>query len=69
MGERTRRPMKTTATEFQFADDAALVGSSRKDVESRITSASRAFGALCRPVFQDKGLTLKTKRIAWSIML
>ena len=131
MGERTRRPLKTTATELQFADDAALVCSSRegversaraldqvasewdltlslqktklmvtgtwseedlqpivirgdsievvpefrylgsivemhgevlKDVEDKI---SRAFGVLCRPVFQDKGLSLKTKKMVY----
>ena len=33
MGDRTRRPLKTTATELQFADDAALVGSSREEIE------------------------------------
>ena len=33
VGERTRRPLKTTATGIQFADDAALVGSSREEIE------------------------------------
>ena len=134
MGERTRRPLKTTVTELQFADDAALVSSSRegversarvldqvasewgltlslqktklmvtgtwseedlqpivirgdsievvpefrylgsivemhgevlKDVEDKIARASRAFGVLCRPVFQDKGLSLKTKKMVY----
>ena len=134
VGERTRRPLKTTVTELQFADDAALVGSSReeivrgartldkvasewgltlslsktkllvagtwseddlqpisiredsieavtefkylgsvveahgevlKDVEDKIARASRAFGALCRPVFQDSNLSLKTKRMVY----
>ena len=132
--ERTRQPLKTTATELQFADDAALVGSSReeiewaaqtldevasewgltlslpktkllvagvwsdndlqpisirgdtietvpefrylgsiveahgeilKEVENRIARASRAFGALCRPVFQDNKLSLETKRMVY----
>ena len=134
VGERTRRPLKTTVTELQFADDAAIVGSSReeieraartldevasewgltlslpktkllvsgvwneddlqpitirgdsievvpdfrylgsiveahgevlKDVEDRIARASRAFGALCRPVFQDRSLSLRTKRMVY----
>ena len=33
VGERTRRPLKTTVTELQFADDAAIVGSSREEIE------------------------------------
>ena len=134
VGDRTRWPLKTTATELQFADDAALVGSSReeieraaqtldevasewgltlslpktkllvagiwsdddlqpisirgdtietvpefrylgsiveahgeilKEVEDRIARASRAFGALCRPVFQDNKLSLETKRMVY----
>ena len=134
VGERTRRPVKATVTELQFADDAALVGSSReeieraaetldrvatewgltlslsktkllmtgkwneadiqpiivrgepieavsqfrylgsvveshgevlKDVEDRIAKASRAFGALCKPVFQDSSLSLRTKRMVY----
>ena len=137
MGERTRRPLKTTVTELQFADDAALVCSSRegversarvldqvasewgltlshqktkliiagtwseedlqpivirgdsievvfefrylrsivemhgevlKDAEDKIARDSRAFGVLCRPVIQDKCLSLKTKKmvVLWS---
>ena len=134
VGERTRRPLKITVTELQFADDAALVcslregvqrsartldqvasewgltlslqktkrmvvgtwseediqpiiirgdsievvpefsylgsivevhGEVQKDVEDKIARASRAFGVLCRPVFQDKGLSLKTKRMMY----
>ena len=34
-----------------------------KEVEDRIARASRAFGALCRPVFQDNQLSLETKRM------
>ena len=33
MGERTSWPLKTIATELQFADDVALVGSSREEIE------------------------------------
>ena len=134
VGERTSRPLKTIATELQFVDDAALVGSSReeieraaqtldevasewgltlslpktkllvagmwsdndlqpisirgdtiesvpefrylgsiveahgeilKEVEDRIARASRAFGALCRPVFHDNKLSLETKRMVY----
>ena len=35
------------------------------DVEDRVASASRAFGALCRPVFHDSGLSLRTKRMVY----
>ena len=30
---RTRKPLRTTATELQFADDAALMGTSREEIE------------------------------------
>ena len=30
------------------------------DADDKIAKASRAFGALCRPVFQDDSLSLKT---------
>ena len=36
------------------------------DVEARIAKASRAFGALRRPVFIDRNLTLETKRQIYS---
>ena len=36
-----------------------------KDVEDKIARASRAFGVLCRPVFQFNGLSLKTKRMVY----
>ena len=32
------------------------------DVEGRIIKASQTFGALKKPVFRDKNLTLNTKR-------
>ena len=137
VGERTRRPLKNTVTKLQFADDAALVCSSRKgversarvldqvapkrgltlslqktklmvagtwseedlqpivirgdsievvsefcylgsivemhgevpnDAEDKIARDSRPFGVLCRPVIQDKGLSMKTKKmvVLWS---
>ena len=134
VGERTRRPLKTTVTELQFADDAALVGISREEIEraarvldevtsewgltvslpktkllvvgasveedlqpisirdefievvsefrylaaiveacggvvndmaDRIARASRAFGALCKPVFKYGGLSLATNRMVY----
>lgn len=36
-----------------------------RDVEAMIARASKAFGALCRPVFQDNSLSLETKRIVY----
>ena len=138
VGERIRRPLMTTATELQFAEDAAFVGSSSeqieratqildevaakwaltvslpktklvvagkcneedmqpivirgapievisefkylgsvveaqgdtlKDVENRIARASSAFGALCRPVFQDNSLSMKTKRMVYRAVI
>ena len=36
-----------------------------KEVEDRIARASRAFGTLCRPVFQDNKLSLETKRMVY----
>ena len=36
-----------------------------KDVEDMIARASKAFGALCRPVFQDNSLSMETKRIVY----
>ena len=40
-------------------------GETMKDVEERITRASKAFGALCRPVFRDSTLSLVTKRMVY----
>ena len=39
-----------------------MYGEVLKDVEDNI---ARAFGVLCRPVFQDNGLSLKTKRVVY----
>lgn len=39
-----------------------------RDVE-RIARASNAFGALCRPGFQDSSLSLKTERIVYRAMV
>ena len=36
-----------------------------RDVEAMVARASKAFGALCRPVFQDNSLSLETKRIVY----
>ena len=35
------------------------------DVEDRVASASRAFGALCRSVLHDGGLSLRTNRMVY----
>ena len=40
-------------------------GGITKDVEDRIARASKAFGALRRPVFGDKDLSLRTKRLVY----
>ena len=40
-------------------------GDIRMEVEQRIAHASRAFGALRKPVFGDKDLSLKTKRLVY----
>ena len=40
-------------------------GETLKDVENRIARASSAFGALCRPVFQDNSLSMKTRRMVY----
>ena len=55
-----------TVSAFQYL--GAIVegsGSIKGDVESRIAKASRAFGALRRPVFGDKDLSLRTKRMVY----
>ncbi len=36
-----------------------------KDVEDKIARASRAFGALCKPVFRDNDLSMKTKTLVY----
>ena len=40
-------------------------GELAKDMEDKIARASRAFGALCRPVFRDDDLSNKTKRMVY----
>lgn len=44
-------------------------GNIMNDVESRIAKASRAFGLLKRPVFRDKDLSLKTKRLVYQAVV
>ena len=52
--------------EFSYLGSIVEVhGEVLKDVEDKIARASRAFGVLCRPVFQDKGLSLKTNRMVY----
>ena len=36
MGERTRRPLKVAVTEIQFADDVAVLGSTREEIERTV---------------------------------
>ena len=40
-----------------------------KDVEDKIACASRAFGTLCKPVFSDGDLSLKTKRMVYKAVV
>ena len=42
-------------------------GEIRMDVEDRVARASRAFGALCRPVFCNGSLSRKTKRMVYCV--
>ena len=51
VGERTWRPMKTTATNIKFADDATLVGSLREEIEktARVLVAMTSFRVCVRP--------------------
>ena len=44
-------------------------GNIMNDVENRIAKASRAFGSLKRPVFRDKDLSLKTKRLVYQAVV
>ena len=44
-------------------------GEVMKNEEDKIAKASRAFGALCRPVFQDGSLSLKTKWKVYHVMV
>ena len=44
-------------------------GNIKMEVEDRIGQASRAFGALHRPVFGDKDLSLKTKRLVYNAVV
>ena len=44
-------------------------GETTKDVEERIARASKAFGALCRPVFRDSTLSLVTKRMVYHVVV
>ena len=44
-------------------------GRSDTDVKRRIASASKAFGALRRPVFEDKNLSIGTKRLVYDVCM
>ena len=58
--------------EFRYLHVESVVevhGEVMKDVEDRVARESRAFGALCRPVFQDKKLSFKTKRMVYCAMV
>ena len=53
-------------SEFKYLD--SMLEAQRetlKGVENRIARASSAFDTLCRPVFQDSSLSMKTKRMVY----
>ena len=61
-----RRAPIEVISEFKYLGSVVEAqGETLKDVENRITRASSAFGALCRPVFQDSSLSIKTKRMVF----
>ena len=55
-----------TVTKFKYLGTIIEAnGSVQREVENRISKASRVFGALKRPVFADKDLSLATKRLLY----
>ena len=50
---------------ISLLDVVGKLPNSFRDVEDRTTRASRAFGTLCKPVFQDDDLSLRTKRMVY----
>ena len=65
-------PLRIGAEEVECVEEFPYLGSiitasGRVDteVEIRITQASKAFGALRKPVFQDRNLSLHTKRVIY----
>ena len=53
-------------SEFRYLGAVVEIqGEIVKDVEDKIARASRAFGALCKPVFRDGDLSNKTKRMVY----
>ena len=70
--EEDLRPLTIRGKNIEVVSDfrnlGALVeahGEVLMDVEDRIGRTSRAFGALCRPVFRDSNLSLRTKRMVY----
>ena len=55
-----------TVTKFKYLGSIIEAnGSVQREVENRISKASRVFSALKRPVFADKDLSLATKRLLY----
>ena len=51
-------------SEFRYLEAVVgKYGDITRDVEDRIARASRAFGTLCKLVFQDDDLSLRTERM------
>jgi len=55
------------ATEFPYL--GSVTSTMRPDFDQRIARALRAFGALCKAVFNNKDLKLGTKRMINSCVL
>ncbi len=55
------------ASEFRYLGSVMTSdGRSSTDVCQRIAAASRAFGSLFKPVFRDRSLTIRTKRLLYT---
>ena len=70
--EEDKKPISVNGGEIECVDEFPYVGSVvmsngrlHAEVDRRIANASRAFGALCKPVF-DENLSLSTKRKVYS---
>ena len=64
--------MSSWLNEFCFADDAAVVAATKKNLVAQFNIVSRAatiFGAMRRSVFSDKLLCLQTKRMVYQAVV
>ena len=70
--EEDKQPIVTSGGNVECVSESVYLGSQMTsgekldtEVEKRIAAASRAFGALCRAVFQDRTLSVLTKRLVY----